>query len=200
MTRWERLERYSRWRQRRLRIDRLPHDVVLNVISFLDHADVCTLLNALYAVPRANIRSRSEVGLVPAELRTEWLNGAADDGLRRTLYALGEIAFFHARDCSRVCAHVDWSVFSGPRMPVPLCVYEWSHRGVAAVEVCDAEVRRVVHEAGRTGRTAVTLALYKYLWWGSTWILHPDPCHQRMYAVYPYFVLSECLHSQWTRQ
>lgn len=194
LSRWVRLERYSRWRQRRLRLDHLPNDVVLNVIGYLCHDDLCSLLNALYAVPRFNVESRVQANLVPIELRAEWLYGAACDGLRRTLYSIGEIALFHARSCSRVCAHVDWSVFSGPVMPVPICVYDWSQQCSANVAVNEIELWRVVRNKSTTGCMAVTIALYTYLWWGGSWIIHPVPCHRLTYPVFPYFLASESMH------
>lgn len=190
-TRWERLERYSRWKQARLRLDRLPNDVVLNMFPFLDHEDVCALLHALYAAPRANIQSLREAHRVPNELRLEWLHGAAYDGLRRTLYSLGEIALFHARDCSHVSAHVNWSVFSGPLLPSPICVYEWTPRHTTSVVLHEREMWRVVHEASGTGRTAVSIALYRYRWWGNAWVIHPDPCFRAPHAVMPHFLASE---------
>ena len=193
-SRWSRLERYCRWRQRRLRIDRMPNDAVLNVISFLSHEDVCALLNALYSVPRMNIQSRREALLVPCELRAEWLHGAAWDNIVRIVYSIGETAFFHARDCTRVCAHVDWSVFTGHRMPVPLCVYEWAPMCSARVEMNEHEAWRVIRDASATGRTAVTIALYRYRLWGNQLVLQPDPCHRMTYHVFPYFLASEFHH------
>lgn len=198
MSRWERLERYSRWKQSRLRIDRLPNDVVLNIISFLAHDDVCSLLNALYAVSPQPIDMRRQVQQVPVELRGEWLHGAACDGVRRMLYGIGEMAFYHSRDCTRVCAHADWSVFSGPCMPVALCVYEWTPAHSARVEVNECEIWRVVQHASATGRNAVSIALYRYLLWSGSWILHPDPCYRTMYAVFPHFLASESRYSGWS--
>ena len=194
-TRWERLERYCRWRQKRLRIDRLPNDAVLHVIGFLYHEDVCALLNALYSAPRVNIQSRCEALMVPEELRTEWLYGAACESLRRIAISIGEIALFHAHDCTRVCAHVNWSVFTGPCAPVPLCVYEWTPIHSAIVQMNEHEVWRVIRDASVTGCTAVTIALYRYMSWGGVFVLHPEPCHRMMYSVFPYFLASESLHS-----
>jgi hypothetical protein len=194
-TRWERLERYCRWKQGRLRIDRLPNDTVLQIIGHLIHADVCALLNALYAVPRKNIQSRREALLVPQELRSEWLYGAACDSLRRIATTIGEIAFFHARDCTHVCAHVDWSVFSGPCMPVPLSLYEWSSARSAVVDVNESEVWRIVRDASATGRTAVTIALYRYIFWGNAFVMHPEPCHRMVHSLFPYFLASESRYS-----
>lgn len=133
--------------------------------------------------------------MVPSELRSEWLYGAACDSLRRIAISIGEIAFFHARGCTRVCAHVDWSVFSGPYMPVPLCVYEWSSTRSAVVKVNDSEVWRIVRDASAKGRTAVTLALYRYMWWGNTFVLHPEPCHRIVHSVFPHFLASESRYS-----
>lgn len=198
MNRWERLERYSRWKQARLRIDLLPNDVMLNILGFLIHEDVCTLLNALYAVPRQELKRRHEAQRVPSELRAEWLHGAACDGVRRMLYSLGEIALYHARDCSRVCVYANWSVFSGPYMPMSLCTYEWTHLRTATVIVDDPEVRGLVERVSVTGQNAVSLALYRYLWWGGNWVLNPDPCYRTTYAVFPYFLASESRYSGWS--
>ena len=198
--RWERLERYCRWKQGRFRIERLPNDVVLLIISHLIHADVCALLNALYAVSRENIQSRHEALMVPSELRSEWLYGAACEGIRRIAISLAEIAFFHVRECTSVCAHVNWSVFSGPYIPVPLCVYKWSSTRSTVVDMNDREVWRIVRDASATGSTAITLALYRYIGWGNTFILHPEPCHRMVHYVFPHFLASESRHSglSWT--
>ena len=190
-TRWERLERYSRWKQPRLRLDRLPNDVLLNMFPFLDHRDLCALLHALYAAPRENIRHLREVHLVPDELRLEWLHGAAYDALHRTLHSMGEVALYHARNCSHVSAHVNWSVFTGPLLPSPICVYEWTPRQTASVVMNERELWRVVRDAGDVGRTAVCIALYRYCRRGNTWIIHPDPCYRAIHVVFPHFLVSE---------
>jgi hypothetical protein len=194
-TRWGRLERYCRWKQGRFRIECLPHDAVLLIISHLVHADVCALLNALYAVSRENIQNRREALMVPSELRYQWLYGAACDSLRRIAILISEIAFFHARECTSVCAHVNWSAFSGPFIPVPLCVYRWSSSRCAVVDVNDGEVLRIVRDASATGSTSVTLALYCYMEWGGTVVIKPEPCHRMVHHVFPYFLASESRHS-----
>ena len=114
------------------------------------------------------------------------------------LHGIGEIALFYAREYSRVCAHADWSIFSGSCMPVALCVYEWTPGRTARVEVNECEVWRIVQNASSTGRNAVSIALYRYLWWGGSCILHPDTCYRTMYAVFPYFLASESRYSGWS--
>ena len=193
--RWVRLERYSRWKQGRFRLDHLPNDVTLCVMSFLCSEDMCSLLNALYSIPMSNITSRSLIRLVPMELRHEWIHGAACDDIRRTLYTIGDIAMFHASGCHSVRAHVNWSIFSGPITPVSLCVYRWSRSQTAIVDVNEVELRRLIRRAGTTGCTSVTLCLHRYLWWNGSWIVHPEPCYRQSLIVFPHFLASESLHA-----
>jgi hypothetical protein len=37
--------------------------------------------------------------------------------------------------------------------------------------------------------------LYRYLLWGNTWIINPEPCYRMMYAVFPHFLASECINA-----
>ena len=193
--RWERLERYARFRQRRFRLDHLPDELLLHVCSHLAHEDVCAVLVALYSAPRDNVTAASQCHVVPTTLRPEWLHGAAVDGVRRALASLAEPALFHARDCSYVAAHADWSVFSGPRMPVCLCAYAWTPLRCAQVLTSDAEVVRLVRRCAHRGSTSVTLVLHRYIVCNDRTVLHPEPCARVTHHVFPHFLLSESRHA-----
>ena len=127
--------------------------------------------------------------MVPEEVRGPWIHGAAVDGIRRSMRALAELALFHARDCAYVCAHADWSVFSGPVLPAPLCTYMWSPILCAQVVISDVEVARLVNRCATEGRTSVTIALYGYVTWEQRTMLHPSPCARISYQVFPLFVV-----------
>ena len=202
MDRWERLERYSRWKQNRLRLDMLPGDVLLTITGLLSHADICNLLNALFSVPRSNLKTLKQAQLVPEQLRGEWLHGAACDALCHALHTMGDVAMFHAHNCTCVRAHVNWSVFTGNTMPMALCTYRWSPQRTACQEINGDELYRTVQHASCSGNSAISIFLYQYVLYGdNSWVMYPKPCHCITHSVFPHFLVSESIHGRasWQR-
>ena len=172
MNRWHRLERYSRWKQRRLSLERLPRDVLGYVMQHLSHDDAIALINALYGTSP-----------IPVELTGIWSHVRAVDGLRRLVHSIADVAMFHAIHCSYVCAHVDWSIFSR-RVPQTLCTYQWTLQHNADVKVNDEHVKRLVSQCLQKKRQAVTIALYRYVVFKTnTFLLHSEPCLQFSYTL-----------------
>lgn len=191
--RWRRAERYARWRQRRLRLDHLPFDVLAVVVNFLPHAAVCHLLHALFDAPTppCTLTQRAQVCCVPREVRPRWIHGAACDSLCRALRAHAEPALFHLRgDATYAAAHLDWSVFSGTP-PRALCVYRWASSRAACVDVDEAGVHAAVTGCIFRGNCSASLVVHRYFEWGGATFTHPDPLVRVAHIVFPHFVLSE---------
>ena len=139
---------------------------------------------------------RASVRWFPERCAGRGIHGAAVDGIRRSMRALAELALFHARDCAYVCAHADWSVFSGPVLPAPLCTrYVVSHPLRTGRHFRRRSLARLVNRCATEGRTSVTIApLYGYVNWEQRTMLHPSPCARISYQVFPHFLLSDCRH------
>jgi hypothetical protein len=191
--RWRRVERYARSRQRRFRLDHLPYDVLGVVVAHLPHEAVCTLLHVLFDAPApcTAITSRYEARVVPSEVRYLWLHGAACDTLCRALRSFAESALFHTRDdFTYAAAHLDWSIFSGTA-PRALCTYSWASPHASCVTIDNAEVHAAVEECVGRARCSATLMVHRYLKWGNTTFMHPDPVVRATHIVFPHFVMSE---------
>lgn len=149
--RWVRLERYARWRQRRLRVDLLPPDVFAIVCTHLDHESKTALLRAVSGrVPPAGI---------PREVRSAWLCEHAAARLHASLLSLKDTTCFYARHLTRgVYAFGDWSPFRGVT-PDALARFEW--RGTRwTANVDRAAVWRHVREMMRKAACSTRVSLH----------------------------------------
>ena len=67
--RWERLERYARWKRHSFRIEKLPNDILAYIaVEYLSNTDICNLLTAMIPASRF-LRSRViDLNLRPASM------------------------------------------------------------------------------------------------------------------------------------
>ena len=161
--RWQRLERYARAQQRRLRLDHLPSDVVALVCAHLSNASVCALVAAMYAAPHA-IRCAADLVHVPPCVRDDWVARVACDELTGQLKMLMSRACFHCRLVSTsMIAVADWSAYRR-RCPQPLAEYGWWLGNQLQPEwrmhVHHDRVRHHVRDILRRGGCATRISLY----------------------------------------
>lgn len=185
LTRWSRLERYARWRQRGCFLRTAPEDVLALVVAHLARRDVLALVEAL-AHARLDLSVRSDVARVPPFARARWVSEVLRGSLEAFVHDAAEHALFHARDALGVVALVDWSPFA-PRPPESIATYSW-HLGAVArshVRVDDALVARVVTRCIQEERCAVRVTFHTVLAWMGYQFMQPSPFHARLCYVLP---------------
>ena len=187
LTRWRRLERYARWRQRGCFLLTAPGDVLALVVAHLERHDVLALVEAL-AHARLDIGVARDVARVPPFARARWVSEVLRGSLEAFVHDAAVHALFHARDTMGVVALVDWSPFAA-RAPESLATYSWSlgPSAVARSHVCvdAALVARVVARCMREERCAVRVTFHTVLAWMGYQFMQPSPFHTRLCYVLP---------------
>lgn len=186
-SRWERLERYARWRGR-LTLRHLPDDLLAHVCSTLDTPALCCLA-AAYVGHVPSPQSAADVAAVPSPFRMLWLARRVVHDLEDYLDgALSESCFYHARDGLSVVAFLDWSPFAGTP-PRPVATYGWygarAHVYVDREAVYDAVLRGV-----RARRSCAQVAVHTLTHWHDHTLLHPRACVLASAPLIPYFALA----------
>jgi len=132
--RWDRLERYARWRRRRgaLRLTALPCDVLHHLAThYLDGAAVRALAHAFVGFD-PDCRTVAEAALVPEWFRSKWIYHELLAHFEATLRSFADPCLFHALGCARVVVHADWSPFARKdARPACLAEYAWDRAGAA---------------------------------------------------------------------
>lgn len=198
--RWGRLERYARWRSRRLPLDRLPEDVLGHLVSgFLTGEEVRRLVEALYGA--LDVNDPLDVARVPAPCRPCWLYhhmlGALGAALRGVA---AETALFHAHGPTygpaRVLAFADWSPFSEPgggkRALRPIAEYHWARGAAPPRAVVVAHRSRVVacvRDCVLRRRPVTALAFYRVRTLPHLCVVDPLPAFVTQVQVYPHRLL-----------
>jgi hypothetical protein len=122
-SRWERLERYARWKQNKLPLHLLPDEVVALIATFLQRRDAYNLVESLLGF-QPNIFNRDDVARIPLSIQPLWIESILCDLFEQRVYALAEVALYYARDASSVVMLLDWSLFSNVPA-VPVAEYHW---------------------------------------------------------------------------
>lgn len=172
-TRWDRLERYCRWRQRRFRWHDLPSDVAEKIVERLPDADRAALVEAL--LPGA-CDDDDDAERVDAAYRHAWLESVAVLRLKEHVYAhVAHRALYEAHSVLRTHLFVDWSVFArGP--PSPVATFEWVGGAHADVAFWDAEIRAQVRRHAAEALPVVRLtAHHEFVASPARIVLHPTP-------------------------
>ena len=162
--RWTRLERYAQWKQRRMRIDNLPPDVLALVCTFIEYTDVCHLIEAINGIA-PQIRCPQDVQAIPIEIRRSWIHEAACDVLEKRVQSLANEACYFSRDLSwYVHVYADWTLFtSNRRCCRPLAKYFWkctSGHPTWSTNVHKCAIRDCVRNMIRKSLCAVRLSMY----------------------------------------
>lgn len=198
--RWARLERYSRWRQKRLRIDCLPSDVLAVIVRHLDHVSVCNVLTALNG--HAPLMQRGDdFATIPIEFRTTWICNTACEALERELRSLTYTACYN-NACADLTLAVyaigDWTPFAA-HIPMSIATYQWTfdaHRHPTwTVQIKSRTLRRHVNRMLRRRVCATRVSLYHV---DETHASNPVLVSSEIYAtlicVLPHFLDFNAMH------
>jgi hypothetical protein len=187
MDRWERLERYARWRRGRFPLHELPHDVLAQVMSHLDGHDVSNLVEVVVGErPRMDVPAH--IQRVPVELRPQWLYQQVYARVEAFLASMSDVCFFHAKEHTHVCVFFDWSPFARKK-PVPVAQFRWVPWRVprARMTVNPDALHARIHASVKARRPEAHVAVHTCLMWNRRIILHPRPILQTHCPLVPHF-------------
>ena len=207
VSRWERLERYARWRQNKLRLDLLPDEVLHLIISHLDRRDMYNLVECLVGF-RPNILHPKEIMRIPQHIQSTWIEQVLCDRFEERIYSFTETALYYAREVSSIVMLIDWSTFAN--IPaVPVAEYRWtmlpneesmSHSNfrvgvysqlpsAMGVQVITnrTQIRNVVSEMIRLQKCGVRLTLHRHMLFLDKFnVIDPVPFVNEVYVVVPH--------------
>ena len=158
--RWERLERYARWRSR-LCIERLPGDVLFHVATLLDPRDVCSLCEALVCHPSPTLNTCLQS--IPGELQSMWLHCHAWNTVKNALDhpTLRNVLLHHARSCTSVLVFLDWSPFAKASSVLPVAECRWlPQEPFVEVILYQENLQRSVRQSLQYERPCAQLSVY----------------------------------------
>ena len=193
--RWVRLERYARWKQRRIRLESLPHDVLTIICRFLTNESVPNLLAALQGLSRTKaIGSAQDVVEVPVEIRRRWLRRMAYEHVEGQLKALTHHTCVYCNDVSiQVHAFADWSVFDEThrtRRPIAEYRYEDANgRAEWTMRVNEHVLTRHVDSLCERCVCATRISIYVVLAANTLVYLIPNEMGAFLFLVYPHFLI-----------
>lgn len=194
-TRWTRLERYARWKSKRLHLDWLPHDVLTYISNqFLTPRDTRALLHALIGyAPRPFVRA--DILAIPESMRASWLINNAYEFLIASIQDLSDICFFHAHDYARVSVFADWSPFTSRKPHKPVAFARW--RSYAQphgyLHIDKVRLYQCLLRACYAGRPCMHLAVYREFIWNHVYIMNPQPLLQTSTVFWPHFIFGKCM-------
>ena len=200
MSRWDRLERYARWRRCGARLEALPEDVLALVASFLRESEAAALIRALVS-DDLSVEHPHLVRRIPHALRLPWT--MYDTALRFETFLLRTYTegalYATAKESTCVCIFSDWTVFSlgtrdrrGPNeLPIPVAEFFWPFHGVSSSIVHRAAVLQCVRGAVRKHSCQVSLTAYKMLHGPTTDVCFVSFCPllQTSYSLFPSWLL-----------
>ena len=188
--RWHRLERYARFRSRRLSLDALPSDVMRVVVGFLSWREFLLLVHA-YVGFAPDLWERGHLGLVPRDLRSLFVIRQSLSGLQRRLEVVAETALFHCRRADEVRVLVDWSPFS-PHPPREVARVCWTREALprADVRIHTDSMYDLLRRALDRGLPVVRITLHPLFYWSNRAVLHPTPCVVLNHALLPHAIVA----------
>lgn len=186
MGRWERLERYARWRRGRLPLDELPHDLLAHVMSFLDGDDVSNLIEVVVGV-KPQIDVPAHVHRVPIEVRPQWLFREVYARAEAFLKAMSDVCLFHAKEHTHVCIFFDWSPFAVKKLK-PVAQFRWVpwRTPRAHMTIHTEALHAHIHASCKARRPEAHVAVHTCLTWNRRAILHPKPILQTQCPLVPH--------------
>lgn len=152
--RWERLERFARMKQNRLKVENLPVDVLAVVFSHLRDVDIVFFMRALVGEPLGD-----KLNLVPSCLHARWREAVLWERFRHVVSEFTDVALFFAKNCfvSSVLV-IDWSVFS-PSPPREAVEFGWTKDARARItfdrEMVCQEFTRLLRDRLPSARLAL---------------------------------------------
>lgn len=199
--RWQRLERYARWRSPSY-LQHLPSDLLLHVASFLEHDDhFFRFLEALTGDGRPPFE-RAATLPSPAWWH-EWSFRSARVRLRACIDRLSDTAHYFARDCTSIFVLIDWSPFSGTVMPCPIAVFAWKAHSdlddpttqdwtwtgphfVTQTQIYNGLFEDSIKQCLSEYRPVVRLTLHSHTRWHAQDFFNPEPIAIVAASVFPH--------------
>ena len=186
-SRWERLERYARWRGR-FTLHHLPDDLLAHVCETLDTHALCHLAAAYVGYPPCP-QSAADVAAVPAPFRMLWLARRVVHDLETYLDGpLSASGFYHARDGLTAMVFLDWSPFAGTP-PRPVATYEWYGARARAHIDRDALYDAVLGGV-RARRPRAQVSVHTLTHWRAHTYLNPSASMMTCVPLFPHFALA----------
>lgn len=196
-SRWVRLERYARWKQNRIRLDKLPPDVISIVCQMLPNECVQNLLAALQGHSKSlPIGSVDDTAGIPVEMRRSWLRRMAYDHVESQLGSLAPHTCWYCNDVTlQVHAFADWSLFQSRsrRSRCPIAEYGYVHnngRMEWQMRVNRNVLTEHVDSLCKRQCCASRISLYMAFIGGRVLYLVPDEMTAFLILVFPHFLLS----------
>lgn len=168
--RWQRADRYLRWRQRRFAPLRLPEDVLVHLL--LHHLDAEHMLRTVEALWGPLRHDREEdVRRLPSGLRAAWTLHRVRRNFCIGLLAYQSRCYHAASHCHHVAVYVDWSPFASPVPPEPVARFAWLHVERPTMMVDEAVLLRCIGESHRRQRPFGYVTAYECHWFpgGARW-------------------------------
>lgn len=190
-SRWTRLERYARFRSKRLPLQTLPYELIAHVSSFLSPQDTHFLLAALFAPTQYRLDpwQSGDVQVVVPELRRAWLIKVLYARFEHWLNTiLAECALSCCYDTSSIVAVADWSPFH-PSPPCALAEYSWSRHKPQRVVLYYQTVTDVWNRHCICGLPSARITLHKVLRWQHVKHFHNDEISNHTILLFPPFLI-----------
>lgn len=186
--RWERLERYARWRKGSFPLHALPHDVLEHVAQFLPGEDVQSLIEVVLGW-RPSVDVPTHVKRVPIQVRARWMYQEVVDRADAFLSSIADLCFFHAKEHTHVCVFFDWSPFA-PTPPCPIAQFRWVPWKTprARMTVHAAVLRSHLIACCKARRAESHVAVHTCLTWNNRIVLHPKPILLTSCPLIPHFL------------
>lgn len=182
--RWERLERFARMKQNRLKIENLPLDVLAVVFRHLRDADIVFFMRALVGEPLGN-----KLHLVPSCLCERWREAVLWERFQHIVSEFTDVALFFAKSCFATSVLVmDWSAFSHDP-PREIVEFAWTKNARARVCFDRAKICGEFARLSRNKLPCARLALHGKAWRNGKTMIDRFPYHVHVVQVIPPFLL-----------
>jgi hypothetical protein len=190
---WERLERYARWKQNRLRLDLLSSDVLSVVCRFLPNESVSNLFAALRGLSLPlNISCANDMNGIAVELHRHWFRRVAYECMETQLSRLIAHTCYYCTDSSlQVHAFADWSMFQKfAQRPIAEYFYGYNNkRPEWMMRVNNQMLVNHVNKMCTVGICATRISLY-ITWVGtSVTYMFPNELYSIMLNVFPHTLI-----------
>lgn len=134
--------------------------------------------------PRLHVPT--DVQGVPSVFRPQWVLHSVTSEMERFLYSLSDVALFHSKECTTVCAVADWTPFASRVMPVPLAEYGWLGGPCSRVVLHPHAVRDCIMNRVTKRLPCTRVTLHSVLTWNGQTLVHPQPLRVFTHVVYPH--------------
>lgn len=182
------LERYARWKSKRMALDKFPHDVLACIAEYLDLSDLESMLSALLKEQVVFSLQRSHTH-VPVQLRTIWSSRRSIHNWCVHLHSMAEKMLYHCdRETTSVLALVDWT-WCTRKPPLPVAEYGWCVNGTAHIHV--DRLRLTGHLLSLFDRklSGCRITFHRHANFPGFSYVDPTPFDAMLYTPYPHFIM-----------